>query len=68
MSMCYPCDMCKLSGYADEPLALYPSWECLGDCEPKPLVKFAIDYRRDDPHEICKHFKPKEGSDGLDAS
>ena len=25
------------------------------------LRRFAIDYGRDDPHEICKHFEPKEG-------
>ena len=56
MSMCYLCDLCrlKIKDIANGVL-----------CEPEwpYTTKKVIDYGRDDPHEICEHFKPKEGGE-----
>ena len=52
MSMCYLCDLCRLKikdfGHG---VLCGPEWPY--------EKKKAIDYGRDDPREICKHFEPK---------
>ena len=57
MSMCYLCDLCANKLDVDY----------LNTCECMPFSrehrKKAIDYGRDDPNEICKHFELKEGGD-----
>lgn len=56
MSMCYLCDLCrlKIKDMANGVL-----------CEPEwpYTTKKAIDYGKQDPHEICKHFEWKEGGE-----
>ena len=58
MSMCYLCAMCKhrteVHGWDRSIL-----WTCRVT---KRREAVAIDYGRDDPREICKHFERKEGS------
>lgn len=63
MSMCYLCDLCDV----------YHKRGCNNGkvywtCESLPLMDwvkmpFAIDWGKQDPHEICKHFERKEGGD-----
>lgn len=58
MSMCYLCDMCAKC----TPDIVGDEW-CTALNHYLVLDKLAIDYGRDDPLGICKHFEPKEGGD-----
>lgn len=55
MSMCYLCDLCakyqRVPGFD----ICYGAAKKFGEKQKK-----AIDYGRDDPKTICKHFEPKE--------
>ena len=56
--MCYLCNLCRHSEY----IASNTKLKCHGMSGAIVAIK-AIDYGRDDPHEICKHFESKEGGD-----
>ena len=59
MSMCYLCDLC-----ANESHKAFRYGIDLLPCETGGRRrKLPIDYGKQDPHEICKHFEPKEGGD-----
>lgn len=64
MSMCYLCDMCaNFYEWMDFGYDGPTNWqfECLTDISVHR--KKTINYGRDDPKEICKHFEPKEGNE-----
>ena len=54
MSKCYLCDLCKHSEY----IASNTRLKCHGMSGAIVAIK-TIDYGRDDPLEICKHFEPE---------
>lgn len=57
MAMCYLCDLCACWDYAPlhrHGIDLLP---CETGGQPR---KFAIDYGKQDPMEICRHFVRKE--------
>lgn len=58
MAMCYLCDLCRHSEY----IASNTRLKCHGMSGAIVAIK-TIDYGRDDPLEICKHFERKEGGD-----
>lgn len=55
MSMCYLCDMC-----AKRTLDIVSDEWCTALNRYLVLGKLVIDWGKQDPHEICKHFEPKE--------
>ena len=55
MSMCYLCDLCYHKRY------LSSKFYCSE--LPSRVRPMRIDYGRDDPKEICKHFELKGGGD-----
>ena len=64
MSMCYLCDVCaNYRGNVMGENIEYRRWiACHATPEVFQKLK-AIDYGRQDPWKICKHFDPKEGGD-----
>lgn len=60
MSMCYLCDLCAVAEKD-----MFGGFRCHVQCAEHGNIygKRAIDYGRDDPKAICKHFEPKEGGD-----
>ena len=55
MAMCYLCDLCTYAEYIGMPTML----KCHGESGAIVPMK-AIDYGRDDPHEACEYYEPKE--------
>lgn len=56
--MCYLCDLCA------QPHFIYEgSGNLVCDKQITRLRKLPIDYGKQDPREICKHFERKEGGD-----
>ncbi len=58
MSKCYLCDLCR----RDEYIASSTRLKCHGMSGAIVAIK-TIDYGKDDPLEICKYFKRKEGGE-----
>jgi len=54
MAMCYLCDLCACYWRSRSHSALH---DMKIRCSGRKLV---IDYGRDDPKDICRHFEPKE--------
>lgn len=61
--MCYLCDLCA-NLYRRLEYANYPMHFWCGETDRLVMnSKRVIDYGKDDPKEICKHFEPKEERD-----
>ena len=60
MSMCYLCDLC--ANWWTERRHRF-GIDLLPCQRGGRQFKLPFDYGRDDPHEICEHFKRKEGVD-----
>ena len=57
MSMCYLCQLCE----NNVEIRLW-DMSLIRVCDvTKRKEHRSIDYGRDDPYEICPHFKPKDG-------